>query len=624
MADQGMPSPQNGRKKRARTGCLRCRTRRRKCDERKPRCQRCLDADAECIYGPRLSFLQKNAITAPDIINTALDGKCSGTQNYSKIQFVDGEHIRPKDASPCKRSQALNTSINSPEGDKTFICDNSSLGSDLEAVTSSTPIKEPPNFYSGPNNNACHEDDTTVAKSMGPKIPSDSSPHHHKDSQDQSAMRQGDGFNIALDALMTLGAGDHTPVHVTLDTAYSTGDNSLSTLSMLKTIDNIGPVSRRVADQLSMGQSIELLRHYRYKIAPWLDIYDTDQTFGLVVPHLAMRSDLSFNALLELCAASYKIHHDHMDFIERPTKTHTNDVTHPMKQYLEQFKPWEVNLWSILAATEKFLTESPQSWEDALSKNSLLYKTFLESSSSNVLNTRMLWLLARLGTAAALVKESCPLVNSSILGSLLQTSQRGLNDEPSGYYAHEALTLCVQVLEFSFGDQDVTSSFDTELPTPRPVRWISIVDKLSDWYTNRPPIFRPVIELDDGKTSFPVIYYTNGAATFANQLYHTAMMLILTHKPKTVQPKQRRTPSLSQLWHARRICSIAINNNRCECWDPCLLASFYVAARRMTHESQHKAALNGFEQIGALGWPVNSFVDGLKGVWDASELPAEC
>lgn len=223
------------------------------------------------------------------------------------------------------------------------------------------------------------------------------------------------------------------------------------------------------------------------------------------------------------------------------------------------------------------------------------------------------------GTAAALLKESSPFVNSNILKSLLQSSShRGSNVGHSEHYAHEALVICVEVLEFSFGDQYVANSFDIEPPKPRAFHWRSIVQKLNDWYTNRPPVLHPIIELNDGKNQFPVIYFTNGTATFANQLYHTSMMIILAHKPRTVQLEQRRTPSLSQLWHAQRICSIAINNNRGECWDPCLLASFYVAARQMTHESQQKAVLHGFEHVGTLGCLVHSFVDRLKQEWNVS------
>lgn len=64
---------------RCRTGCMRCRVRRRKCkfcwicrtfkpngcsgDEGKPRCRNCVDRNFQCQYGPQLTFLAKNAHT---------------------------------------------------------------------------------------------------------------------------------------------------------------------------------------------------------------------------------------------------------------------------------------------------------------------------------------------------------------------------------------------------------------------------------------------------------------------------------------------------------------------------------------------------------------------------------
>lgn len=64
---------------RCRTGCMRCRVRRRKCkfcwicgtfkpngysgDEGKPRCRNCIDRNFQCQYGPQLTFLAKNAHT---------------------------------------------------------------------------------------------------------------------------------------------------------------------------------------------------------------------------------------------------------------------------------------------------------------------------------------------------------------------------------------------------------------------------------------------------------------------------------------------------------------------------------------------------------------------------------
>lgn len=185
---------------------------------------------------------------------------------------MDGEHAQQKDASTSKKSQVLIPSPLSPIGGNTFICDVPSLRSDLEPITTPTHIHEPSSFGSSCDN-TYRQDDATVAKSQDSQIPDNLSLHHHEDSQDQNMPRQGDSFEIALDVLMTLGVGDHrvdTPVQGTPNTGGFEEDNALLPLPTLETLGDTGSLSARVTKQLSMGRSIELLRHYRYKIAPWV------------------------------------------------------------------------------------------------------------------------------------------------------------------------------------------------------------------------------------------------------------------------------------------------------------------------------------------------------------------
>ncbi|KAL7948827.1 hypothetical protein V8C42DRAFT_230389 [Trichoderma barbatum] len=629
MAHQETASPNRAQKKRARTGCLRCRTRRRKCDEHKPRCQRCIDADAECVYGPRLSFLQKNAFTlSSGNSNDPLPRKLGRPPKYSKVQFVANRLTHQKEVD---RNEEPQTSISSPisverESNNTHDdCLSPSKGG--PEATPSTSIGEQPSLYLG-FNSPYNEYGSNIEKTQDTREQNEASPCFNAEVEDQDIeIQHGDSYEIALDVLMTLGTGDlgvdiSTPVAPVLEDIGEI--NIRSAPSILNNIDDLGPVSTYVANQLSLERTIELLRHYRYKIAPWLDMCDMKQTFGLVVPRLAMRSDMLFDALLRLCTTSYSASLYYLRSTDSPTTSHSSHLTYPIEYHLEHSKMWEVKLWSVLTAAEGFLIDPPQSWEDALAKNNFLhmvYTQMAENSPLRVMNERMLWLLARLGVAVALFKATTSTVSSNLLRALLGRSSEG--GRKSGHidlrYAHEPLVLCTEVLEFSFGDEDTARSLNTEPPRPRAARWKSIVDNLNDWYTKRPSTFRPVIELSNEESPFSIMYFTSGAATFANQLYHTAMMLILAHKPRTLQLDQRKSSSLSQLWHAQRICGIAINNNRCECWDPCLLASFYLAARRMTHESQQREILLGFKQISALGWRVDSFVGRLNQEWHTSE-----
>lgn len=147
-------------------------------------------------------------------------------------------------------------------------------------------------------------------------------------------------------------------------------------------------------------------------------------------------------------------------------------------------------------------------------------------------------------------------------------------------------------------------------------RWRRLVDELAVWFSNRPPELQPMVELDDAKSPFPIIFFTHGAGIFANQLYHTAMLLLLHNKPRTVRFTERVSPMASPLWHSQRICGMALNNDKAECWDLCLIASLQVAARHMTHQSQQIAILQGFGRIKSItGWNIDGCLDVLRKQW---------
>lgn len=72
---------------------------------------------------------------------------------------------------------------------------------------------------------------------------------------------------------MNLGTGNpyvNTQAPATLGLEDHAEGNSPSFPSVLETVNDLGPVSANVQQQLSSGQTIELLRHYRYNIAPWV------------------------------------------------------------------------------------------------------------------------------------------------------------------------------------------------------------------------------------------------------------------------------------------------------------------------------------------------------------------
>ena len=112
------------------------------------------------------------------------------------------------------------------------------------------------------------------------------------------------------------------------------------------------------------------------------------------------------------------------------------------------------------------------------------------------------------------------------------------------------------------------------------------MNQLSSWWSSRPDSFVPIVEIGAGQgpastdvNIFSIICFSNAAGMFANELYHTAMLLLLVHKPRSVKLPSRGT-HMSLLWHLERICSIALSNMRRECCDPCVVASLVLAGRR--------------------------------------------
>lgn len=145
-------------------------------------------------------------------------------------------------------------------------------------ATPSTSVEEQQSLYLG-SDNLYHDYGGNFEKDQDAQAQNDVTPHLSGDGQDRDiGIRQGDSYEIALDALMTLGTGDPgLDVDTTTPVAQVLGDieeinlsSPSSPPSILKSIDDLGSISIQVTNQLSLGRTIELLRHYRYKTAPWV------------------------------------------------------------------------------------------------------------------------------------------------------------------------------------------------------------------------------------------------------------------------------------------------------------------------------------------------------------------
>ncbi|CAG8194804.1 unnamed protein product [Penicillium nalgiovense] len=560
---------------RCRTGCMRCRVRRRKCDEGKPQCRNCIDRNFQCQYGPQLTFLTKNARTIQ-----ASDTE-TPSASYEAIRFVTEETANTKD---------FNRTEDHPL-DETF------------SRSDTTPQPQ-------------QADPITLSDARDEDVPSWSEPAPHAVAE-QNYTILNDNDESAVAGLLALGMNGPdlglsdlvvpSPARATLKTPTIPSNFSHQLTFSPQSIQQ-PPESN--LETLSPTETQALLRHYRYEVASWLDICDLGQSFGIQGLQLAMVSSPIWNSILDVSETSFRQLHPHKPPEDR-SKTFLRHIDSDM-----QVDVTRVALLKVIDQVKYCISDITTTWNPERQCDLDLMGALSSHAVGRDINSAIYWLFFRLDLATALATDSD--MRMQVAPSFPYLTPVDLVADPFEmvfFYAYRPLWLCGRAIQFVHNE---------EVSPDRPPFhiWIQLVEELQQWYRERPREFEPMleIEMDDQlagpERSFPVILFANGASLFGNQLYHTAMLILLHNRPRTARIADFRSVAMSPLWHTQRICSIALHNDRRECWDPCLLASFLLAARRMTHESQQHEVVCGLECIHTVtGWNVKKCLHSLRVEW---------
>ncbi|KAF6829714.1 C6 zinc finger domain-containing protein [Colletotrichum plurivorum] len=626
-------------------------------DESKPRCQRCIDGNFECQYGPRLTFLNKNALT----VSPSPRATEAATPKYSRLQFVGPGSSKqqaakePSPSSPAPDPRLHNNVVTSPGA---VLSPGQQTPTVLTFQTHPHPQPHPPE----PPTPKPHPIEPGIAPNHHPPPPlqvhhwraqsigheSLSSPVRNLDiagRQEQQQLQRASpnndaAYETALNVLLSLGS-EGTPARMAQSPGPGPGHLPMSGVEAMgvspRDLMSVSPNSTRdersssaartsIAGGIPQDRLLQLLRHFRYQVAPWLDLCDMSQTFGLYVPRLAIESEAVLHSVMALAAISSQadsrvVQPGDMEYIKALIETAPVEPSS-----LGSFSDSDLSQL-ILSTACRFILNIPGSWHEL---PLIISDGFWNMALADAIPKTMsiLSVLIRLELAAALVTAS-PISVPEQLSYNPPISQHWSSSssavaETIFQYTMEPLLLCAKVVNFCAG------GFPPQTPTDVPPvhRWTMLSDALGAWYASRAQEFRPMVEMDGGggdgdeeeKNLFPIILFTNGAAVFANQLYHTAMLLLLQNRPRTLQTGAatgaKKSSSVSPLWHAQRVCGIAVNNDRRDSWDLCLVASLYLAAQRMTYEPQQRAVLECFERVRTLtGWNVEGFAARVREDW---------
>ncbi|KAI0847754.1 hypothetical protein F5Y00DRAFT_240368 [Daldinia vernicosa] len=380
---------------------------------------------------------------------------------------------------------------------------------------------------------------------------------------------------------------------------------------------------------------VDLLKYYSHHVAPWLDVYDQAQTFGHLFTRLAMVSPCVLDGILQISAT----------FSGRPTEMiQRRGVGALHLQALSNPCSAETGLLDLrlmagfaLTRTRLFVQDVPETWQPTFYKGGSSFRpdklSSVDSSEVRIWSSSLA-LISRMEIAYYLINQTSPDRITYYIHRLLRLAKKHIDTDSQSHEALYASIHCLEILTdvmnlclpISEAEDYVASSEAVVLPlvgASRVAKWKELLNELRKWQMNRPPELEQLIEVEGREAAFPVVIFAGGAGVSSNTLYHTAMLLLLGNRPQSISLAELHRNSeldvaqMSPFWHARRVCGIALNSEpeHTHCWDPCMIAAFALAARRMTHPAQQNDIVACLSRVKAAGWHIDSLVQRLRDEW---------
>jgi hypothetical protein len=379
--------------------------------------------------------------------------------------------------------------------------------------------------------------------------------------------------------------------------------------------------SRRLA-HLSPEYEFELWQNYIDEVAAWLDKFDINRHFELVLPILAKQHPHIRYSILALSARQ----------MERKAGATDNSCSLALYQHaihllspLLQQRTTAVLASCVVLCVLEMMSCSPKAWKRHLDGCAALIQALGISGACGGLEQALFWCFARMDVCGGFISSEKTLIPMSkwIGGSDIHEDVSIMLDLHGSFdmYANHVIYLCGQVVDLlccsgkweQRHGHHVSPFMDASAYINS---WSRLFEHLERWYTNRSEAMKPLVTIPspvgDETKPFQTLLFGNGPATSGNQWYHTAALLMLKYKPSHVQ-FARKPPSL--LWHARQICAISVSSRH----HGCLINSvqpLWIAGQHMSHPSEHRAILEQYERVEReIGWATKWRADDLKEYW---------
>ncbi|KAJ6198772.1 C6 zinc finger domain-containing protein [Bipolaris maydis] len=563
--------------------CLNCKTRRRKCDELKPTCSRCAAKNDKCEWASRLTFRAENALA----IHPSLLHQPPGLPpKRFRIKDITAEVMRDYHGSVVTAIPRLSRSMTGAShfqmaraGGKTHL---------IRTLRISRVRLDPKNTYpylllqiQNPVV-AAHPDNTIFLPGCA---------YLNAHAAFRSHLKQQAGSN------------DHTPeasrdsskdTHIwPVDTDFDAVAKRRTTQLPFEPVIGGEPSPAQLSVfQLSAEEEFELWKNWLDEIAPWIDKFDGERHFQHQLPTLARSHEHLKYSMLALSARQLEV---------KNNSIHTERSLALYQTAIQLVLPHLHTRSTAVIATCVMQSSSSKAWHQHLDGSVGIH------GFSGGLEQALFWCFARMDVCGGLISSSKTLipVERWALGMSLDADVH-LFRANKGYNTH-ACEVILDLLSFhpNLAGRAGVSLDKLEIRDEAYMaRWMKLWNYVSAWHATRPVEMLPITSLTIPTWPFPKILYSNPAAISGNQLYHTACLLMLKHKPAGViiTPKPN-----SIFWHARQICGISMSNDHHGAW---------TNAIQPLHESEHKAILQLLEKIEVQsGWSTKWRAEDLREFW---------
>ncbi|EEA23489.1 hypothetical protein TMatcc_002361 [Talaromyces marneffei ATCC 18224] len=390
--------------------------------------------------------------------------------------------------------------------------------------------------------------------------------------------------------------------------AFSQGNEEIRHYHQRSTdLSVLGSVQGKAEGQTMSGwnrRRIQYLKNYVAEVAPWLDMFDSQATFGIQLPNLARNFPGLLYAILAISARQMERKEGIPDSFE--SLELYQEAIRLLSPLLQDRDPKVIGACVVLCCLE-MMSARAQDWRRHLEGCAALFDAFSINGFSQGLLQAIFWCYARMDLCGALMSDGTQ-------GTLLQPSKwlpantreedvtRMFRDAKSpDMYANYAVYLCAKACEIvslrtKFLELGEDNGCTGEIYHQR---WLKLWEELQNWLAYRPRELLPVQTVNS--KPFPHILFVHWAAISSNQLYHTACVLMLNMKPKGL--KLRANPEVTTpLWHARRICGISVTNPHAGCLNNAI-QPLWIAGRLFSHQSEHAQIISLIRSIeAATGW----------------------